>query len=353
MKGAGYYDEHSAAQMSSIHAFKAWIEEAVASLPLPAAEQPVTMLDLGSSEGRNAIGMMANIVERFRRRTGQPLRPTFSDLPSNNFNQLFANLDEAQRGGALGPDVFPTAVGGSFYRPLLPPQTVHLATSFNAIQWLDQLPAVPVPDHVAYLRSHLSRPGVAPSQEVTAAFQRQAEHDLVRFLECRAAELVPGGKLLVAGPGDSDKGLVSEGLLDVLNDACLDLVAVGRMEREEYERVTMPCYFRTVDELLAAVERPDSPLSRAFKVDRAIALEIPAPFFVEFRRSGDVAAYAGAFTGFLRAVSEPVVTTALRPASRTDLVVDSLYERVRARLLADPERYLWRYVVTAMLLTRR
>jgi hypothetical protein len=353
MKGAGYYDEHSSAQMSSIHALQKWIEEAVASLPLPPAEQPVTILDLGSSEGRNAIGMMANIVALLRRRTAQPLRPTFSDLPSNNFNQLFANLDEAQRQGALAPSVFPAAVGGSFYRPLQPPQTIHLATSFNAIQWLDQLPAVPVPDHVAYLRSHPSRPGVAPSQEATAAFQRQAEHDLVRFLEWRAAELVPGGKLLVAGPGDSNAGLVSEGLLDVLNDACLDLVALGRLEREEYERLTMPCYFRTVDELRAPVERPGSPLNHAFTVDRAEAVEIPAPFFVEFRRSGDVAAYAGAFTGFLRAVSEPVVTAALKPASSKDLVVDSLYDRVRARLLVDPERYRWRYVVTAVLLSRR
>ena len=122
-------------------------------------------------------------------------------------------------------------MGGSFYDPLLPPGTVHIATSFNAIHWLDQLPAVPVPDFVGYRRPHPPRPGVAVSPEATAAFRRQAEQDLVRFLECRAWELVPGGKLLVASPGDTDQACVGDGFSDVLNDACLDLVAAGQMER--------------------------------------------------------------------------------------------------------------------------
>jgi hypothetical protein len=33
--------------------------------------------------------------------------------------------------------------------------------------------------------------------------------------------------------------------------------------------------------------------------------------------------------------------------------VQSLYERVRARLLAEPKRYSWRYILVAALLTRR
>jgi hypothetical protein len=243
-------------------------------------------------------------------------------------------------------------VGGSFYGPLLPPGTVHLATSFNAIQWLDRLPAVAVPDFVAYRRPHPPRPGRDASPEVTAAFRRQAEQDLVRFLECRARELVPGGKLLLASPGDTNEARVGDGLFDVLNDACLDLVAAGRLEREEYERLTMPCYFRTVRELLAPLEREGSPVRGAFAVARAEALEVPTPFIVEFRRSGDVAAYAWTYTGFLRAISEPVVRAALtRPEEAT--TVESLYERIRARLLAEPERYLWRYIQVAALLTRR
>jgi hypothetical protein len=353
MKGAGYYDQHSTAQLCSILALEDWVDDAVANLPLPPPAQPVTILDLGSSEGGNAIRLMAAVVEGLRQRTDQPVQMIYSDLASNDFNQLFANLAAARRVGLFPAGVYPSAVGGSFYGPLLPPGTVHLATSFNAILWLDQLPTVPVPNFVVYRRPHPPRPGLTESPEATAGFRRQAEEDLVRFLECRARELVPGGKLLIATPGDTDEACVCDGLFDVLNDACLDLVAAGSLEREEYERLTMPCYYRTVAELLAPLERDDSPLRGAFTVDRAVALEVATPYIVAFRRDGDVAAYAGAYTGFLRAISEPVVRAALNEPAAQTATVESLYERVHARLLAEPERYVWHYILVAALLTRR
>jgi hypothetical protein len=340
-------------QLSSMRALQGWIDDAVANLPLPGPGQAVTVLDLGSSEGGNAIRLIRGIVAGLRRRTDRPLQTIYSDLASNDFNQLFTNLAEARRAGLFPAGVYPGAVGSSFYGPLLPPGTVHLATCFNAILWLDQLPAVSLPTGVAYRRPHPPRPGLTVSPEATAAFKGQAERDLVRFLECRARELVPGGKLLLASPGDTDQARVSDGLYDILNDACLDLVAAGRLEPEQYERLTMPCYFRTVAELLAPLEREGSPVRGAFAVERAEALEVPTPFVVAFRRDGDGAAYADAYTGFLRAVSEPVVRAAFHQPEGAGGAVNSLYERIRARLLAEPERYLFRYILAAALLTRR
>jgi hypothetical protein len=352
MKGAGFYDQHSTAQLATIHAFQDWIEAAVANLPLPAPAQPVTVLDLGSSEGRNAIHVMKTIVAGLRQRTRQPVQTIYSDLPSNNFNQLFDNLEQARCAGLVPTGVYASAVAGSFYGPLLPPGTVHVATSFNSIHWLDHLPAEPVPDFVAYRRPHPPRSGLTVSPEATAAFKGQAEQDLVRFLECRARELVPGGKLLLAGPGDTDQARMSDGIADVLNDACLDLVADGVLERDQYERLTMPVYFRTVAELLAPWEAEDSTVRDTFEIDRAEVLEVPTPFCVEFRR-GNMAAFADAYTGFMRAVSEPVVKAALQQPEREQIIVESLYERIRDRLLAEPERYLFRYILVAALLTRR
>jgi hypothetical protein len=352
MKGAGFYDQHSTVQLASIHALQDWVEDAVANVPLPAPAQPVTVLDLGSSEGRNAIQMMATIVAGLRRRTGQPLQTIYSDLSSNNFNQLFANLEQARCAGRVPAGVYASAVGGSFYGPLLPSGTVQFATCFNSIHWLDQLPSVPMLDFVVYRRPYPPGLELAVSPEAAAAFKEQAEQDLVQFLQCRACELVPGGKLLLASPGDTNEARMCDGVAELLNDACLDLVAVGRLEQEQYERLTLPAYFRTVAELLAPLEREDSPVRGAFTIDRAQALELPTPFLAEFRR-GNVAAYADAYTGFMRAVSEPVVKAALRQPERAEQIVESLYERIRARLLTDPERYLFRYIMVAALLTRR
>src|SRR5262249_30175784 len=154
----------------------------------------------------------------------------------------------------------PSAVGGSFYGPLLPPGSVHVATCFNSIQWLDQVPAGPNPDFVAYPRPHPSRPRDAVPSHVTAAYRPPPEPHLLRCLERRARDRVRGGQLLLASAGDTEEACVGDGLGDVLNDACLDLVADGRMSREEYERLTFPAYFRTVSELLEPLERDASPV---------------------------------------------------------------------------------------------
>jgi hypothetical protein len=115
----------------------------------------------------------------------------------------------------------------------------------------------------------------------------------------------------------------------------------------------MPVYFRTLAELLAPLERKGSPVRGAFAVERAGTLEVPTPFFVQWQRSGDVAAYAAAYTSFLRAFTEPVVRAALEQPEGEAGAVEALYERIRARLLAEPERYPYRHILVAALLTRR
>jgi hypothetical protein len=73
MKGAGYDDQRSTAQLSAIQAIQGWVDDAVAGLPLPAPAQAATVLEPGSSDGRNAVCPMASIVAG-RRRTDQPLQ---------------------------------------------------------------------------------------------------------------------------------------------------------------------------------------------------------------------------------------------------------------------------------------
>jgi hypothetical protein len=352
MKGEGYYDRHSTAQRASIQMLLGWVEEAVAALPLPPEARPITFLDLGSSEGSNALVSMTAAARAVRRRSGQPIQAVCSDLPGNNFNRLFRNLDEARKGGDWPAEVYAGAAAGSFYEPLWPPGTVHLSTCFNALLWLDRLPAA-VPDFVVYRRPHPPRPGLTVPPQTEAAFAGQADHDLVRFLTARARELVPGGKLLLGTPGDGPDHRLGDGVYDLLNDACLDLVHEGRLDRARYEGLVMPVYFRTADETLAPLTRADSPLRGAFAIDRAETLEVPTPFFAAFRRDGDVAAYAEEYTGFLRAFSEPVVRRALVGPDEDPVVIDELYRRVHARLRAEPERYQFRYTLVAVLLTRR
>jgi hypothetical protein len=58
MKGAGYYDQHSGSQLSAIQTLQDWFDDGVAKMTLPAHGRPVTIVDLGSSEGRNAVRLI-------------------------------------------------------------------------------------------------------------------------------------------------------------------------------------------------------------------------------------------------------------------------------------------------------
>jgi hypothetical protein len=221
------------------------------------------------------------------------------------------------------------------------------------VLWLEQLPAVAVPDFVCYRRPQPPRAGLSVPANVTAAFRQQAEQDLVHFLEARARELAPGGKLLVVTPGDAPEHRICDGLYDALNDACVDLVASERVPRARYERLTMPLYFRTLTELRASFGDAASPVHDLFRIDRAETLEVPTPFVQAYQQGGPVTTFAEEFTGFLRAFSEPVAQAALTTDESERGIIDELYDRVRARLLAEPDRYMFRYFLPSILLTRR
>jgi hypothetical protein len=263
---------------------------------------------------------------------------------------LFANLyDPAtsnylQDQGRRRPNVFALAAAGSFYHSLLPPAVVHFSLSFSAIVWMERLPEIAVPDFVMYARG---------SSEVRRVFKQEAATQLDRFLQRRAEELAPGGKLLVVTPGQMPGRGCWEGIYDVINDACLDLVRAAQLGQHLYERLTIPVYFRDAEEMRGAEKPPNNSGHAAFVLDRVEAIETEVPFVTAFRRTKDVRTYARDYMGFLRAFSEPVVAGVIAGPGSDPNIADALYQRVEERLAAEPERYLYRNILTAALWTRR
>lgn len=350
MKPEGFYDRNSSLQQVTMQAVIGWATEAIASMVLPDEAQPIVAVDFGCSEGRNSIAAMGCVVEALRARRGeQSVHVMHCDLPSNNFNQLFRSLHDpaqtnyAQSRGRRHPHLIPLACAGSFFEPMLAPRSVSIAMSFSAVQWMDRIPDVPVPEFIGYMKG---------SPEARDTYSRQADREMTRFLEARAFELAPGGKLLVIMPGSDGAWRCGDGIYDVLDDAARDLVAAQRLSRRSLENLVVPIYFRTLEEMMAPLTRAGSPVNGAFRIDRAETLELPAPFEDELRRTGDVTAYAATYTGFVRAFSEPVVAGALVEPGQDRSIIDELYERVRGRLVADPQRYTMRNIEVAMLLTR-
>ncbi len=350
MVGSGFYDENSGPQWAATEAVLPWLTEAAGALPLDDTLPALTIADFGCSEGRNSVEVMRRLIPAIRARSDRPIATIHSDLPTNDFSGLFVRLRGAD-GPALGPDVYSAAVGGSMFDQLLPARSTHLATTFNAIGFLtrrplDRLPGYILPNGPSALRGV----GHVDAAE-RAVFAAQANADLERFLRMRAAELVPGGKVLVEVFGESEAGRTCDGIYDVLNDAVLEVLDAGLIDSTAYETYYQPVYFRTLDELVAPVAGDSAPLAGLFSLDHARAYEVAVPFVETFAKTGDVAAYARAYTDFFRAFTEPVLKAAF-VARDPQALANEVFARAERLVRDHPERYAFNYVSVAALLTR-
>lgn len=354
MKGGGYYDVHSKEQRAALDVFLPWLEEAVAEVPEPSGPRTAwTLMDIGSSEGANAIYAMNRVITALRGRSQLPVRVLFDDLPGNDFNHLFTNLNPPGHPAFPQADVFPGAVAGSAFQRLAPPKSLDVATTFNAIGFLDRKPDAPLPHFILPMGPGPQAPqeGVSVTDAEREPFRLQAAEDLRHFYEARAVELADGGKLLVQVFGRDETHCTSHGIYDILNDSILDEVKAGRLPGEFHERLIFPIYFRTLEELVAPI-REDKGLGKAFRVDRSGQREVPVPFNVAFEDTGDTAAWARSYAGFLRAFTESIMVAELRKDSLNTDNVDRIYTGVEARLNDQPSRYPFHYISLAALLTR-
>jgi gibberellin A4 carboxyl methyltransferase len=348
MIGHGFYNKNSAPQMSAIDHVLPWLDGAVSDLSLGGGTGTIGLADFGCSEGRNSIEVMKRLIPGLRKRTRQPILTVHSDLPTNDFAALFVGLRPDGRTVFGDPDVSSCAVGGSMFERLLPPGSLHLAMTFNAIGFLSRRPLARLPGYI--LPNGPSRTNgvghVTPGEQ--AAFADQARRDVEAFLAARAIELAPGGKLLLQVFGAGPELRTCDGIYDVLNDAMLEAADAGLIDRDTYETFYQPVYFRTLAELTEPVATSGAP----FRVERQETYEAPVAFNDDFGRSGDVVTFAAAYTDFFRAFTEGVLRLHLAGHARLDELICDIYRRAERLLRADPERYPFRYIAHAVLLAR-
>jgi hypothetical protein len=349
MKGDGFYNSHSSAQRAAMDAFLPWIEEAVAQIALAPGES-LHCLDIGTSEGSNAIHAASRIIRRFRTVSNQPVWYFFDDLPTNDFNQLFANLFPDGDPAISEANVFTGAIGGSAYGPLVPPGSLHVATTFNALGFLETKPAAALPHFILPMPPGPCAPreGVGVTENEQIPYRLQAAADLEKFFAARADELVSGGRLLVQVYGRNDKVSTSHGIYDALSDGLLDSVDAGLIPHRVYEDLVFPIYFRTLEELIAPLDE-----NSAFRIEATDTRESPVPFNAALNEAGDANAWAASYTGFLRAFSESILAAALPADLRNAETLDSIYSRIKDRLAADPARYPLRFISIGALLCKK
>ncbi len=304
MEGGGAYNRSSAVQAAGLAPAVPWLIEAAKLVPLGLPAEPLIIADYGSSQGRNSLAPLGAAIGVLRERAGadRPLSVVHTDLPGNDFSALFQTIaaepDSYLRGDA---NIFPYAIGRSFYESLFPPGSVTLGWSSWAVQWMNRVPAT-VPDHI-----HHSRSAVA---SVRVGYARQGAEDWQTFLALRGRELRPGGRLvilLMALAEDGDFGWAPA--FDHLQGALTEFVLEGFLAPAEHARMAIPTVGRSRADLLA----PFAANGRFAGLEMA-QLDIFAgadPIWDAFEASGDAKALALRWAAVTRAFAWPTLAAAL------------------------------------------
>ncbi|HSZ52787.1 MAG TPA: hypothetical protein VK801_14550 [Caulobacteraceae bacterium] len=303
MEGKGAYNRNAQLPARGAAMATPLLEAASREIALDLEGGPIVVADYGCSQGRNSFAPMRAVIHILRQRLGpdQPILVCHEDLPVNDFNSLFDVLAHDPESYAAGDaNLFPCAIGRSFYEQVLPASYVNLGWSSYAAMWVSHIPA-PLPGRIIALGA---------TGEVRAIFDRQAADDWRRFLSLRAHELRPGGALVVAVPGYDEAGLSGfESIMDDATGVLADMVVEGHVTAQERERMVIGAWPRSRAELLEPFAA-----GQAFQGLRATACEtfpLEDGAWAEWRIDNDLAALASKQALFYRSIFAPSLAMAL------------------------------------------
>jgi hypothetical protein len=334
MEGKGAYNKYAKLPAGGAALASPLLEKAVRRVELDASDQAVVIADYGSSQGKNSMAPMQVVINGLRQRVGpsRPISVFHVDQPSNDFNALFEVLHaDPDRYVLDEPNVFPSAIGRSFYENVLPPGSVHLGWCSYAAVWLSRVPTL-IPGHFV---------SICSTGTVRVEFERQAAQDWEAFLSLRARELRTGGRLIVVLPALADDGSSGfENIMDQANVVLGEMAVDGTIRPEERARMVLPSHPRRKRDLLAPFEREGH--FHRLTVEDIEMFELPDAAWNDYERDGNKEALATKHALFFRSVFMPTLATALARVRSGDaealrIFGDRLEIGLKRRLASQPK----------------
>jgi hypothetical protein len=326
MERGGFYNRHSAMQATGIAALLSLWDAACRTVDI--GRGPATIVDFGSSQGRNSMTPMRIAIDRLRDRLGPsvPIEIVHTDLPSNDFPALFEALASDPDSYMIGAsDIFPFAIGRSYFAPLLPPQRVHLVWTTWALQWMSTS-AIKAQDHILA--------GMSALPSVVSAVTKQQASDWECFLKLRSEEMRPGAKLVAGFTARTTIDTGWEWLLGELWSAASEMGKDGLFSEEDLNQLTIPIGLRTLEDIKAPFVH--SGYFADLHLEHLDLINVSNPFWEEFKRSGDKATFAKRHADMTRAWSGPMIASLIADSRKGPELVSELFARFESRLAETP-----------------
>jgi len=348
MKGAGYYSQATVGARNVITGAIPVVQQALAAQDLAAQNTAITMTDMGAADGGTSLDMWGAVLRGLRQQfPDRALQLTYTDLPKNDFSQLFQIVHGQTDLPAYAPDIdnlYVMASATSFHHPIVPPGTLNLGFSATASHYISETPAQ-IADHV-----HM----VGATGDVRDAFQAQGAKDWEAFLLARAQELAPGGRLVLYNFGIDEQGRYlghtgGQSMFDTFARLWRALVEDGTITEAEYHATNFPQHYRTVEEFAAPFHDSAGPVYQAgLRLEDIGTLHTRCPFEQSFSDDhGDAARFAREYIPTLRSWSEPTFVAGLsgtRPAAEIAPIIDRFYQSYQDEVAASPHGHAMDYI---------
>jgi hypothetical protein len=328
MEGSGSYNLHAQIPAGGGNLALPYLEKAARSCTLRSGSDPIVIADYGSSQGKNSLAPMRTAIRCLRARVGseRPIIVVHVDQHANDFNTLFDVLhSNPDRYSTDDLNVFPSAIGRSFYERVFPREQVDLGWCSYAAVWLSRVPAL-IPGHIVSLAS---------VGDVRAAFDRQAADDWKLFLALRAQELRPGGRLVVVLPGLSDDSASGfEPLFNSANEILGEMVDERVVGADERKRMVLGAYPRRRAQLLEPFAREGQ--FQTLTVERCELFELPDAAWTDYQRDGNAESLGSHHAAFFRAIFVTSLAASISDAGRRLVFADRLEQKLKRRLCERP-----------------
>jgi hypothetical protein len=356
MKGDGYYSLATRGAADVIDGATTLVLKALQAMPLADQSGPFTMTDMGCADGGTSLGMVRQALAYLREQAPQrPLTMSYSDQPRNDYNALFRIIHGLTGFNSYLNDferVYVMASATSFYRQIVADATLNLGFSATAMHWLSRKPG--------NISNHVHMVGAAGDE--LAVFADQGRRDWQTILLHRAAELAPGGRLVLVNFGRDEVGryLGNTGgvnMFDTFNHIWQQLLDEGIIRRDEYIDMTLPQYYNTVAEFSAPLTNPASPVYQAgLRLEHIETRVVRCPFAAEFEQHRDAQEFAREYIPTLRSWTESTFMGALSPdrtLAERQTIIDRFYDTYEALVRDHPEGHGMDYVHAYLLIARQ
>lgn len=346
MKGGGYYSLATVGAKHVIEAATPLVLNAIGAA-MDHARHEFTITDMGCADGGTSLTMIRATIDAIRTVSADlDIRIVYTDQPRNDYNALFQILSGETAFNSYLTDyqnIYVAASATSFYQQILPGETLNLGFSATAMHWLSRKPGN-ISDHV-----HM----VGASGEELANFAEQGRRDWETILLRRAAELVPGGRLVLVNFARDEQGrhLGNTGgvhMFDTFNESWQSFLDDGDISVDEYRNMTLPQYYNTVQEFSAPLLEDSSPVYTAgLRLEGIETRIVPCPFAADFAIHGDSERFAREYIPTLRSWTEATFFDALDKTraveERRDLI-DRYYGEYESRVRENPIGHAMDYV---------